>query len=54
MVYFYSQAFSEVFINELRFQNGTSKGRGGTIKLPYAFSEQEVSMLPCCAGNAYS
>ncbi len=29
----------------LRFQNGTSKGKGGTRYLPYAFTEQGVSML---------
>lgn len=29
----------------LRFQIGTSKGRGGTRYLPYAFTEQGVSML---------
>lgn len=29
----------------LRFQNGTSNGRGGTRYLPYAFTEQGVSML---------
>jgi phage regulator Rha-like protein len=29
----------------LRFQNETSKGRGGTRYLPYAFTEQGVAML---------
>lgn len=29
----------------LRFQNGTSKRRGGTRYCPYAFTEQGVSML---------
>ena len=29
----------------LRLQIGTSKGRGGTRYLPYAFTEQGVSML---------
>ncbi|MEP7374449.1 MAG: ORF6N domain-containing protein [Chitinophagaceae bacterium] len=31
--------------NPLRFQNETSKGRGGTRYLPYAFTEQGVAML---------
>jgi hypothetical protein len=31
--------------NPLRLQNETSKGRGGTRYLPYAFSEQGVAML---------
>ncbi len=31
--------------NVLRFQIGTSNGRGGTRYLPYAFTEQGVSML---------
>src|SRR3981189_388428 len=31
--------------NSLRLQNETSKGRGGTRYLPYAFTEQGVAML---------
>ena len=31
--------------NPLRLQNETSKGRGGTRYLPYAFTEQGVAML---------
>src|SRR5688572_17940504 len=31
--------------NPPRFQNETSKGRGGTRYLPYAFTEQGVAML---------
>ncbi len=31
--------------NALRLQNATSKGRGGTRYLPYAFTEQGVAML---------
>src|SRR5882762_4871023 len=31
--------------DDLRFQNETSKGRGGTRYLPYAFTEQGVAML---------
>ena len=31
--------------NPLRLQNETSKGRGGTRFLPYAFTEQGVAML---------
>ncbi|HWK02599.1 MAG TPA: ORF6N domain-containing protein [Puia sp.] len=31
--------------NMLRLQNETSKGRGGTRYLPYAFTEQGVAML---------
>ena len=31
--------------NPLKFQNETSKGRGGTRYLPYAFTEQGVAML---------
>jgi hypothetical protein len=31
--------------NSLRFQIGTSKGKGGTRYLPFAFTEQGVSML---------
>ena len=31
--------------NSLMFQIGTSKGRGGTRKLPYAFTEQGIAML---------
>src|ERR1700730_13723892 len=31
--------------NSLRLQNVTSKGRGGTRYLPYAFTEQGVAML---------
>lgn len=31
--------------NPLRFQSETSKGRGGTRYLPYAFTEQGVAML---------
>jgi hypothetical protein len=31
--------------NSLRLQNETSKSRGGTRYLPYAFTEQGVSML---------
>jgi phage regulator Rha-like protein len=31
--------------NTSRFQNETSKGRGGTRYLPYAFTEQGVAML---------
>ena len=31
--------------NSLRLQNETSKGRGGTRYLPYAFMEQGVAML---------
>jgi phage regulator Rha-like protein len=30
---------------DLRLQNETSKGRGGTTYLPYAFTEQGVAML---------
>jgi phage regulator Rha-like protein len=37
-----SQDISGTF---LRFQNETSKGRGGTRYLPYAFTEQGVAML---------
>ncbi|MFO0321381.1 MAG: ORF6N domain-containing protein [Bacteroidota bacterium] len=29
----------------MRLQNETSKGRGGTRYLPYAFTEQGVAML---------
>jgi phage regulator Rha-like protein len=32
-------------INSLRFQNETSKGRGGRRYFPYAFTEQGVAML---------
>jgi len=32
-------------LDSLRFQIGTSKGRGGTRYLPYAFTEQGVAML---------
>ena len=35
----------EKSIESLRFQNETSKGRGGTRYLPYAFTEQGVAML---------
>ncbi|MFO0479949.1 MAG: ORF6N domain-containing protein, partial [Bacteroidota bacterium] len=38
----------DLFINRtqvLRLQNETSKGRGGTRYLPYAFTEQGVAML---------
>ena len=31
--------------NELKSQNATSKSRGGTQKLPYAFTENGVAML---------
>jgi ORF6N domain-containing protein len=31
--------------NSLRLQNETSKGRGGTRYMPYAFTEQGVAML---------
>jgi hypothetical protein len=31
--------------NSLRLQNETSKGRGATSYLPYAFTEQGVAML---------
>ena len=31
--------------NPLRLQNETSKGRGGTRYMPYAFTEQGVAML---------
>ena len=31
--------------NPLRLQNATSKGRGGTRYMPYAFTEQGVAML---------
>ncbi|MBI1767363.1 MAG: ORF6N domain-containing protein [Bacteroidetes bacterium] len=31
--------------NSLRLQNETSKGRGGTRYLPYAFTEQGIAML---------
>jgi phage regulator Rha-like protein len=31
--------------NSLRLQNETSKGRGGTRYLPYAFTEEGVAML---------
>ena len=31
--------------NSLRLQNETSKGRGGTRYIPYAFTEQGVAML---------
>ena len=36
---------SEKGSNPLRLQNETSKGRGGTRYLPYAFTEQGVAML---------
>jgi hypothetical protein len=36
---------SEKSSNPLRLQNETSKGRGGTRYLPYAFTEQGVAML---------
>jgi hypothetical protein len=36
---------SEKGENPLRLQNETSKGRGGTRYLPYAFTEQGVAML---------
>lgn len=36
---------SEREFKSLRFQNGTSKSRGGSRYLPYAFTEQGVSML---------
>jgi phage regulator Rha-like protein len=36
---------SDKFDNPLRLQNETSKGRGGTRYLPYAFTEQGVAML---------
>ena len=36
---------SEKSNNPLRLQNETSKGRGGTRYLPYAFTEQGVAML---------
>jgi len=36
---------SEKNSNPLRLQNETSKGRGGTRYLPYAFTEQGVAML---------
>ena len=36
---------SEKIDNPLRLQNETSKGRGGTRYLPYAFTEQGVAML---------
>jgi phage regulator Rha-like protein len=32
-------------INSLRFQNETSKGRGGRRYFPYAFTEQGIAML---------
>lgn len=35
----------EISDNSLRLQNATSKGRGGTRYLPYAFTEQGVVML---------
>lgn len=36
---------SEKSPDSLRLQNETSKGRGGTRYLPYAFTEQGVAML---------
>ena len=36
---------SEKSDHPLRLQNATSKGRGGTRYLPYAFTEQGVAML---------
>jgi phage regulator Rha-like protein len=36
---------SNKFDHPLRLQNETSKGRGGTRYLPYAFTEQGVAML---------
>ena len=41
-----SNRSSEVSVaRRLRLQNETSKGRGGTRFLPYAFTEQGVAML---------
>ncbi len=36
---------SEKTNNSLRLQNATSKGRGGTRYLPFAFTEQGIAML---------
>jgi len=36
---------AEELVSALRYQNGTSKGRGGRRYLPFAFTEQGVAML---------